>query len=76
MIGDMVGRRQPIVVALSAKDPATLPGAAAKLAAAIAKVPGIEPSSVELWQGQADRLHDRLRYCRDGDGWLIERLSP
>ena len=36
----------------------------------------IEPSSVELWQGQADRLHDRLRYRRDGDGWVIERLSP
>lgn len=46
MIGDMVGRRQPIVVALSAKDPSMLTGAAAKLAAAIAKVPGIEPASV------------------------------
>ena len=47
MIGDMVGRRQPIVVALSAKDPSMLPDAAAKLAAAIAKVPGIEPASVD-----------------------------
>ena len=36
----------------------------------------VEPSSVELWQGQADRLHDRLRYRRDDDGWVIERLSP
>ena len=46
MIGDMVGRRQPIVVELRAKDPAALPSAAAKVATAIAKVPGIEPASV------------------------------
>jgi multidrug efflux pump subunit AcrB len=46
MIGDMVGRRQPIVVELSAKDPALLPAAAAKVAQAIAKVPGIEPASI------------------------------
>ena len=35
------------------------------------------PSSVEFWQGRAERLHDRLRYRLDADGdWLIERLSP
>jgi pyridoxamine 5'-phosphate oxidase len=34
------------------------------------------PSTVEFWQSGAYRLHDRLRYRRDGDGWLIERLSP
>jgi pyridoxamine 5'-phosphate oxidase len=31
---------------------------------------------VEFWQGRANRMHDRLRYRRDGDGWLIERLAP
>lgn len=31
---------------------------------------------VEFWQGRADRLHDRLRYRRQGEGWLIERLAP
>jgi len=36
----------------------------------------LAPSSVEFWQGRRDRLHDRLRYRRDGGGWLIERLSP
>jgi multidrug efflux pump subunit AcrB len=46
MIGDMVGRRQPIVVELSAKNPADLPGVAANVASAIAKVPGIQPASV------------------------------
>ena len=27
-------------------------------------------------QGRRDRLHDRLRYRRDGGGWIVERLSP
>ncbi len=47
MIGDMVGRRQPIVVELSAKDPSILPGVATEVAAAIAKVRGVEPASVD-----------------------------
>ena len=46
MIGDMVGRRQPVVISLSAKNPDILGGVASKVAAAIAKVPGIEPASV------------------------------
>jgi pyridoxamine 5'-phosphate oxidase len=32
--------------------------------------------SIELWQQRDDRLHDRLRYLRDGAGWRIERLAP
>jgi pyridoxamine 5'-phosphate oxidase len=37
----------------------------------------LRPQTVELWQQREDRLHDRLRYLRDGDvGWLIERLGP
>ncbi len=36
----------------------------------------IEPETVEFWQGGQYRLHDRLRYTRDGSGWTIERLSP
>lgn len=34
------------------------------------------PDSVELWLGRADRLHDRFRYERDGDGWRVKRLAP
>ena len=35
------------------------------------------PVSIEFWQGQENRLHDRLRYRRDEDGpWIIERLAP
>lgn len=38
----------------------------------------VVPDSVELWKGRRDRLHDRLRYRRDGDGdgWVLERLAP
>jgi pyridoxamine 5'-phosphate oxidase len=31
---------------------------------------------VEFWQGRTNRLHDRLRYRKDGAGWIIERLAP
>lgn len=47
MIGDMVGRRQPIVVELNANDPSVLPAIARKVADGIAHVPGVEPASVD-----------------------------
>jgi pyridoxamine 5'-phosphate oxidase len=34
------------------------------------------PETYEFWQHREDRLHDRLRYCRAGGGWAVERLSP
>jgi pyridoxamine 5'-phosphate oxidase len=36
----------------------------------------ITPDMVEFWQGRVNRFHDRLRYIRDGGGWVIERLQP
>lgn len=37
----------------------------------------VVPVSIEFWQGQVNRLHDRLRYRRlDGDSWCLERLAP
>jgi pyridoxamine 5'-phosphate oxidase len=42
------------------------------------------PDRVEFWQGGKDRLHDRLRFVRNGQegqdteggGWIVQRLAP
>lgn len=34
------------------------------------------PETLEFWQGRTNRLHDRFRYSRDGERWVIERLAP
>lgn len=36
----------------------------------------LEPEEMEFWQGRDNRMHDRFRYTREGDGWRIERLAP
>ncbi len=36
----------------------------------------LKPERIEFWQGRLNRLHDRLRYDRKGDGWEITRLYP
>lgn len=50
----------------------------------------LKPHTIEFWQGQTDRLHDRIRFRRseltgkpDGefihqgeDGWVYDRLAP
>ena len=34
------------------------------------------PDAYEFWQHGDDRLHDRVRYTREGGGWKRERLAP
>jgi pyridoxamine 5'-phosphate oxidase len=36
----------------------------------------LAPEIVEFWQGRRSRLHDRLRYRKSQDSWVIERLAP
>lgn len=36
----------------------------------------VVPDVFEFWQGRESRLHDRLRYRKSGDEWVIERLAP
>ena len=34
------------------------------------------PERWEFWQGRKSRLHDRLQYSPQGEGWRRERLAP
>ena len=36
----------------------------------------VKPITIEFWQGRPDRLHDRLQYSLEENGWNIERLAP
>ncbi len=36
----------------------------------------LAPGVLEFWQGRPSRLHDRIRYRRDGGDWIRERLAP
>lgn len=36
----------------------------------------VRPQGWEFWQGRPGRMHDRLVYLADGDGWTVRRLAP
>jgi pyridoxamine 5'-phosphate oxidase len=36
----------------------------------------VVPETIEFWEGQPNRLHDRIRFRREGNGWVHEVLAP
>ena len=36
----------------------------------------VKPKTIEFWQGHEGRLHDRLKYKKEHNEWVINRLSP
>ena len=36
----------------------------------------IVPEKIEFWQGRSNRLHDRIVFEKDGQGWQKYRLAP
>jgi pyridoxamine 5'-phosphate oxidase len=36
----------------------------------------VKPTSIEFWQGRANRLHDRLLFTKESGEWKISRLAP
>ncbi len=36
----------------------------------------VDPGVFEFWQGRPGRLHDRIRFRKDQETWIRERLAP
>ena len=36
----------------------------------------LKPERIEFWKSRIGRLHDRILYQRETDGWSITRLAP
>jgi pyridoxamine 5'-phosphate oxidase len=36
----------------------------------------MSPETFEFWQGRDSRLHDRIRFIKNGTTWQIDRLAP
>ena len=36
----------------------------------------VSPRKIEFWQGRENRLHDRLVYFQEANGWSLRRTAP
>ena len=36
----------------------------------------LTPHAIEFWQGRPSRMHDRLRFRKADENWIVERLAP
>lgn len=36
----------------------------------------VRPERIEFWHGRPDRMHDRLVYNKNEEGWSLQRLAP
>ncbi|MGQ0529884.1 MAG: pyridoxamine 5'-phosphate oxidase [Panacagrimonas sp.] len=74
--------RQSQVVATRAELDARLAANTARLEGQPVPLPNewggyvLRPQRIEFWQGRLGRLHDRLRYRREAEAWIVERLEP
>lgn len=74
--------RQSQVVATRAELDARLAANTARLEGQPVPLPDewggyvLRPQRIEFWQGRLGRLHDRLRYRREAEAWIVERLEP
>ena len=73
MIGDMVGRKEPVVINLSAADPSVLGDVAQNVADAISNVRGVDPSSVNNGVVPAG---DALEIHVDPAAAALEGMTP
>lgn len=36
----------------------------------------VKPAVIEFWQGRRSRLHDRIKFTKQENNWIINRLAP
>lgn len=74
--------RQSQVVASRAELEARLAETGQRFAGADVPLPpfwggyALVPDRIEFWQGRDNRLHDRLRFEKVAERWVLERLEP